>query len=52
MTAFYDQEKNTVVIVKPFAANRPYNDQNIQIPYLKSKEIHSTMQKVCQRLTP
>ena len=35
MTAFYDQEKNTVVIVKPFAANRPYNDQTIQIPFFK-----------------
>ena len=35
MTAVYDQEKNTVVIVKPFAANRPYNEQNIQIPFCK-----------------
>ena len=35
MTAVYDQEKNTVVIVKPFAANKPYNDQNIQIPFCK-----------------
>ena len=35
MTAVYDQEKNIGVIVKPFAPNRPYNDQNIQIPFCK-----------------
>ena len=50
MTAVYDQEKILWLLLSLSLLIDPTMTKTFKFLFVKSKEIHSTMQKVCQRV--
>ena len=50
MTAVYDQEKILWLLLSLSLLKDPTMTKTFKFLFVKSKEMHSTMQKVCQRV--